>query len=104
MDRRRYAIDAFVGELDRRPHEDADVGFLSGDQHAVRAHLRGWEACCGNPPGSLRPWPPGEMLVEPVVGSEVQLLLKAKAPRHQDERDFADAAPRLDRWQHDWLR
>jgi hypothetical protein len=61
-----YAIDAFVGEVDRRPHEDIDVGLLARDQQAVRGCLRGWELFCADPPGTLRPWWPDEQLGEAI--------------------------------------
>ena len=61
-----YAIDAFVGRFDRRPHEDVDIGLLAADQSAVRACLTGWELYCADPPGTLRPWLPGEHLEGPI--------------------------------------
>jgi hypothetical protein len=61
-----YAIDAFVGEIGRRPHEDIDVGLLARDQHAVRGCLRDWELYCADPPGTLRRWGPHEWLDEPI--------------------------------------
>jgi hypothetical protein len=61
------AIDAFVGRGDRREHGDLDVGLLARDQAAVRAAvLADWDLHCADPPGSLRPWHPGETLQEPV--------------------------------------
>lgn len=61
-----YAIDAFVGVIGRRPHEDLDVGLLARDQHAIRCWLRGWDAWCADPPGTLRRWRVGEYLDEPL--------------------------------------
>ena len=61
-----YAIDAFVGQLDRRPHGDIDVGLLARDQDAIRAVLAGWDLHCADPPGELRPWHHGEVLAEPI--------------------------------------
>jgi hypothetical protein len=61
-----YAIDAFVDRFDRRSHEDIDIGLLARDQLALRACLRGWDLYCADPPGTLRPWLPGEVLEEPV--------------------------------------
>jgi len=61
-----YAIDAFLHEHERRPHDDVDVGLLAADQHEVRAALASWEAWCADPPGTLRPWRRGETLAEPV--------------------------------------
>jgi len=61
-----YAIDAFVGDFARRPHEDVDVGLLARDQVAIRDCLAGWDLQCADPPGHLRPWPVGELLEEPI--------------------------------------
>ena len=61
-----YAIDAFLDRLDRRQHEDLDVGLLGRDQQAIRACLAGWDLQCVDPPGTLRPWLPGEHLTEPI--------------------------------------
>jgi Aminoglycoside-2''-adenylyltransferase len=61
-----YAIDAFVGHLDRRTHEDIDVGLLASDQQELRGCLAGWELYCADPPGTLRPWRAGEALAEPI--------------------------------------
>jgi len=61
-----YAIDAFVGRLDRQPHGDIDVGLLARDQIAVRSCLLHWDLHCTDPPGELRPWRPGEFLWEPI--------------------------------------
>ena len=61
-----YAIDAFVGRFDRRPHEDVDVGLLARDQLALRACLAEWDLYCADPPGTLRPWRPDEVLEEPI--------------------------------------
>jgi hypothetical protein len=61
-----HAIDALVGEFDRRPHGDIDVGLLARDQEAIRATLAGWDLHCADPPGELRPWHQGEVLDEPI--------------------------------------
>ena len=61
-----YAIDAFVGQFDRRPHGDIDVGLLARDQAAIRAVLAGWDLNCADPPGKLRLWHHGEVLEEPI--------------------------------------
>jgi len=61
-----YAIDAYVGRFDRRPHGDVDVGLLARDQDALRACLSGWDLHCADPSGRLRPWHPGEVLEEPI--------------------------------------
>jgi len=61
-----YAIDAFVGRFDRRPHDDIDVGLLAWDQALIRGCLEGWDWHCADPPGHLRPWRPNEVLQEPI--------------------------------------
>lgn len=55
------AIDLFVGR-ETRPHADTDVQVLRRDQLAVQAVLAGWELYAADPPGTLRPWAPGEVL------------------------------------------
>ena len=61
-----YAIDAFVGRFDRRPHDDIDVGLLARDQALIRRCLGDWDWHCADPPGHLRPWRPNEVLQEPI--------------------------------------
>ncbi|SDM94583.1 hypothetical protein [Allokutzneria albata] len=45
-----------------RPHGDIDVMVLR--EHHLGAHhaLPGWELWAADPPGTLRPWPPGQAL------------------------------------------
>lgn len=61
-----YAVAAFSGSFERRPHDDLDVGLLARDQDVARELLRGWDLHCADPPGRLRPWRPGEVLEEPI--------------------------------------
>lgn len=61
-----HAIDAFVDQTKRREHGDIDIGILARDQAVLRLHLADWDLHCADPPGSLRPWRPGEILEEPV--------------------------------------
>src|SRR3954453_15971842 len=56
-----YAIERFVGRA-LRPHGDIDVLVLRRDQLLVQQALAGWEWWAGDPPGTLRPWRPGEFL------------------------------------------
>ncbi|HEX2037610.1 MAG TPA: amino acid transporter [Chloroflexota bacterium] len=58
-----WAIDLFVGRQTRR-HGDLDVQVRRRDQHAAHATLvaQGWELHAADPPGTLRPWAPGETL------------------------------------------
>jgi hypothetical protein len=56
-----WAIDLFVGHQTRL-HDDLDVLVLRRDQLAVHQALRGWDLHAADPPGTLRPWAPGETL------------------------------------------
>lgn len=92
-----YAIELAVGRP-LRPHSDIDVLLLRRDQLAVQRALAGWEWWAADPPGTLRPWRPGELLPPGVhdiwcrpAGSEhwqVQVML--------DESDGDDWVSRRD--------
>jgi len=56
-----YAIELAVGRAFRE-HSDIDVLMLRGDQLAAQELLAGWEWWAADPPGTLRPWAPGEIL------------------------------------------
>ena len=56
-----YAIELAVGRP-VRDHGDIDVMVLRQDQIHVQEALHGWEWWAGDPPGTLRPWRPGEHL------------------------------------------
>jgi hypothetical protein len=56
-----YAIELAVGHP-LRPHSDVDVLLLRRDQLAAQRALTGWEWWAADPPGTLRPWQPGELL------------------------------------------
>jgi hypothetical protein len=56
-----YAIELAVGQP-VRDHGDIDVVMLNQDQIHVQDALHGWEWWAGDPPGTLRPWQPGEHL------------------------------------------
>lgn len=56
-----HAIELAVGHP-IRDHGDIDVLVLRRDQLAVRRALAGWEWWAADPPGTLRPWQPGETL------------------------------------------
>lgn len=56
-----FAIDAFAGS-GRRDHDDIDVSLFHADHLAAQHHLATWELHCADPPGTLRPWHPGETL------------------------------------------
>ena len=59
------AVDAFLGYRSR-DHGDIDVAFFRRDQLEMQAWLKGWGLYAADPPGTLRPWLPGEWLDEPV--------------------------------------
>jgi hypothetical protein len=56
-----YAVELAVGYAFRE-HSDIDVLLLRPDQLAVQRLLPGWEWWAADPPGTLRPWQPGEIL------------------------------------------
>jgi hypothetical protein len=56
-----YAIELAAGRP-IRGHADIDVLMLRRDQLAVQQALPGWQWQAADPPGSLRPWQPGERL------------------------------------------
>lgn len=61
-----YTIEAFVGRAFRE-HADFDFGVVRADQLAVQRHLAGWDLHAADPPGTLRPWLPGEFLGEGIT-------------------------------------
>lgn len=56
-----HAVELAVGRS-VRAHGDIDVLLLRRDQLAVQQALAGWELWAADPPGTLRPWAPGEVL------------------------------------------
>ncbi|MEU6247792.1 amino acid transporter [Glycomyces sp. NPDC047010] len=56
-----WAIELAVGRP-VRPHNDVDVLMLHRDHPAIQAVLPDWEWWAADPPGTLRPWRPGEIL------------------------------------------
>lgn len=56
-----YAIECAVGQA-FRDHGDIDVLLPRRDQLAAQRVLSGWEWWAADPPGTLRPWLPGETL------------------------------------------
>ncbi|MFI5769300.1 nucleotidyltransferase domain-containing protein [Streptomyces sp. NPDC051658] len=56
-----YAVEFAVGHA-FRDHGDIDVLLLRRDQLAAQRLLAGWEWWAADPPGTLRPWLPGEVL------------------------------------------
>ncbi|MFE7332393.1 nucleotidyltransferase domain-containing protein [Streptomyces sp. NPDC057565] len=56
-----YAVELAVGHA-FRDHADIDVLLLRRDQLTAQQVLAGWEWWAADPPGTLRPWLPGETL------------------------------------------
>lgn len=56
-----HAIELAVG-YSFRDHSDVDVLLLRRDQRVVQGLLPTWEWWAADPPGTLRPWQPGETL------------------------------------------
>ncbi|MFF2186069.1 nucleotidyltransferase domain-containing protein [Streptomyces sp. NPDC058155] len=56
-----FAIEFAVGRA-FRTHGDIDVLLLRRDQLAAQQAPAGWEWWAADPPGTLRPWAPGEIL------------------------------------------
>jgi hypothetical protein len=56
-----YAIELAAGRPVRE-HSDIDVLLLRSDQLVVQHVLTGWQWHAADPPGTLRPWRPGERL------------------------------------------
>nr|WP_239078247.1 amino acid transporter [Streptomyces sp. SID9124] len=56
-----YAVELAVGRA-FRDHADIDVLLLRRDQSEAQRVLSGWEWWAADPPGTLRPWHPGEIL------------------------------------------
>ena len=60
-----WAVELAVGRS-FRPHGDTDVLVLRPSVPAVQEHLAGWDLHAADPPGTLRPWPPGEVLSDEI--------------------------------------
>ncbi len=60
-----YAIELAVGRS-YREHADVDITVLRRDQQVMRALLADWDVHAADPPGTLRPWPVGEVLPDHV--------------------------------------
>lgn len=56
-----WSLDLFVGHPSRL-HEDTDVLILRPDLGHIHDLLPGWTIMAADPPGTLRPWLPGETL------------------------------------------
>jgi hypothetical protein len=106
-----WAIDVFLGRQSRA-HGDIDVGVLRRDQLAVQAVLEDWDLPAAEPPGSLRPWLPGETLPEavhdiwcrpnPDAAWGIQLMLDEADGDYWEYRRFAAITRRLESlvWRH----
>ncbi len=60
-----FAVELAVG-TPFRSHGDVDVLVLRTGLPALQEHLAGWDLLAADPPGTLRPWPPGEVLPDEV--------------------------------------
>jgi aminoglycoside-2''-adenylyltransferase len=56
-----WAIDLHLGRQ-TRDHADMDVLILRDDQLVMQEALEDWDLNAADPPGTLRPWPNGEVL------------------------------------------
>ncbi|MGK3204071.1 nucleotidyltransferase domain-containing protein [Amycolatopsis sp. MEPSY49] len=72
-----HAIELAVGRA-FRDHADVDVLVPRRDQLAVQEALPSWEWWAADPPGTLRPWRPGEVL--PAGVDDVWCRPSASAP------------------------
>ena len=97
-----YAIELAVGQP-VRDHGDIDVMVLRQDQIHVQDALHGWEWWAGDPPGTLRPWQPGEHLPAGVHDVWCRPGPGEPWPRPKDEADFTAALPFLTQSQQQWL-
>jgi hypothetical protein len=92
-----YAMELAAGRA-YRGHADIDVLLLRRDQLAAHQALPGWELWASDPPGTLRPWPAGEVL--PLHAHDIWCRERADGPwRVQlmlDEADGADWVSRRD--------
>jgi hypothetical protein len=92
-----HAIELAVGRP-FRAHADIDVLVLRKDHLHIQAALHGWEWWAADPPGTLRPWRPGERL-PPAIHDIWCRPAPAKPWRIQvmlDESDGADWVSRRD--------
>ncbi|MGV3490434.1 MAG: nucleotidyltransferase domain-containing protein [Devosia sp.] len=60
-----WSIDLFIGRV-TRVHEDTDVQICRADLLTFQAALPGWDLHAADPPGTLRRWLPGEVLLPAV--------------------------------------
>lgn len=56
-----YALEAFAGRA-WREHDDIDAGAFRPDHATIRRALLDWDVHVADPPGTLREWPPEEVL------------------------------------------
>lgn len=74
-----WAIHLFVGRQ-TRSHSDLDVLVLRADHVQLRGHLADWDLHAADPPGTLRPWSPAELLHDEVHASGVVPLRPHPGP------------------------
>jgi hypothetical protein len=56
-----YALEYFVG-TPYRDHADLDIAIRRSDQHTLQQALPDYHFYAADPPGTLRPWHPGEYI------------------------------------------
>jgi L-amino acid N-acyltransferase YncA len=71
-----WAIDLFLGKQTRK-HDDIDVLILREDQLEIQNLLAGWDLWAADPPGTLKPWPKGEIL-----GKGLQDIWGRRTPKY----------------------
>lgn len=96
-----YAIELAVGSSFRE-HGDIDILLLRRDHLALQQGLPTWQWWAADPPGTLRPWTPGEILPDnvhdiwcrpgPTESWQIQIML--------DESDGQDWVSRRDSQVH----
>ncbi|MFI6923794.1 nucleotidyltransferase domain-containing protein [Nonomuraea spiralis] len=72
-----YALELAVGRP-YRGHDDVDIALLRRDQLAARRLLTGWDVHAAVRPGTLRPWPPDELL--PATAHDIWVRERPDAP------------------------
>jgi hypothetical protein len=74
-----WAVELAVGRA-FRSHADTDVLVLRPSVPLVQAHLAGWDLHAADPPGTLRPWPPGEVLAARALRGRTRVVGRRDCP------------------------
>lgn len=97
-----WAIDLCIGHA-TGSHADRDVQIFRHDQLAVQTVLATWDLHAADPPGTLRPWTPGEVLPPHVhdvwcrPGSSSPWALQVMLADTNDDRWLFRRDPRVSR-------